>query len=154
MQYLDCTLNQQCLQTPCNNTLIMIINAHCLRGAKCNTCLRSQCHQTGGVHKFADNPKELMQLIRIEHSIATKPDPLLYQPPPGSLSCLHSLIIHNFSSHAPEPNRSGHTNQNSRVLLAIRRHSTNFFFEHCPIQTRHLTPWNLSIRMLSIPQSP
>ncbi len=33
-------LNPQCLKTPCNNTHIMIINAHCLRGVKCNTCLK------------------------------------------------------------------------------------------------------------------
>jgi hypothetical protein len=37
--YLDCTLNPQCLKTPCSNTHIMIINAHCWKGAKCNTCL-------------------------------------------------------------------------------------------------------------------
>jgi hypothetical protein len=50
-----------------------------------------------------------MQLIRIEHSIAAGPDHLLYQPPPGSLSCPHSLIIHDFSSHTPEPDRYDHT---------------------------------------------
>jgi hypothetical protein len=42
MQCPDCTLNPQCLKTPCSNTHIMLINAHYLKGAKCNTCLRPQ----------------------------------------------------------------------------------------------------------------
>jgi hypothetical protein len=50
-----------------------------------------------------------MQLIRIEHSTVAEPDHLFYQPPPGSLSCLHSLIIHDFSSHAPVTDKSDHT---------------------------------------------
>ncbi len=63
----------------------------------------------GSTTKIADNPKQLMQLIRIEHSIAAGSDHLLYQPPPGSLSCPHSLIIHNSCSHTPEPDRYDHT---------------------------------------------
>ncbi len=40
MQYSHSTLNPQCLKAPCNNTHIMMIYAHYLKGAKCNTCLR------------------------------------------------------------------------------------------------------------------
>jgi hypothetical protein len=68
---------------------------------------------------------------------------------------MHSLIIHDFSSHAPKPDKSDHKSQSSRVLLAIIRHSTSFLLLQC-VSSKSDTSHHraLLIKVLSIPLGP
>jgi hypothetical protein len=96
-----------------------------------------------------------MQLIRIEHSLAAGPDHLFYQPPPGSLSCLHSLIIHDFSSHTPEPDRYDHTKPKLKSFTFNKETQYKLL---SPVVSHPKPNTSLHgtslLRMLSIPHSP